>query len=66
MERATDRCEQLLQGMERQVSELIEAVSRGRRVVEKADALVDGLDDLLSREGFEVPTNERRLEGGME
>jgi hypothetical protein len=66
VEIATEQCEHLPQGMERQVSELIEAVSRGRRVVEVADALVDGLDDLLSREGFEVLSNERRREGGIE
>jgi hypothetical protein len=51
--------------MEQQVSELIEAVARGRHVVEKADALVDGLDNLLSREGFEVSSDERRREGGI-
>jgi hypothetical protein len=59
LERATEQCAQLPQGMERQVKELIEAVSRGKYVVEKADALVDGLDNLLSREGFEVPSNEQ-------
>jgi hypothetical protein len=64
--RATEQCEHLPQEMEQQVSELIEAVAQGRRVVEKADALVDGLDNLLSREGFEVSSDERRREGGIE
>ena len=54
VETMTERCEHLPQGMERQVNELIEAVCRGRRVVEKADALVDGLDGLLRGEGFKI------------
>jgi hypothetical protein len=54
VEIATQQCEHLPQGMSRQVNELIGAVCQGRRVVEKTDALVDGLDGLLSREGFEL------------
>lgn len=55
VEIATAQCEHLPQRMDRQVNDLLEAASQGRRVVEKADALVDGLDDLLSREGFKIP-----------
>ncbi|MEE8391529.1 MAG: nucleotidyltransferase domain-containing protein [Anaerolineae bacterium] len=34
------------------VNELIRAVSHGKQVVEKAKALVEGLDNLLSAEGL--------------
>ncbi len=55
VEIAVEQCEKLPNGMVRQVSELIGAVSRGdERVVEKAKALVEGLDGLLSAEGFDL------------
>jgi hypothetical protein len=65
LKHATEQCEHLPQEMERQVRELIEAISPGRQVIEKTDALVDGLDALLSREGFGGPSSEPPREGGM-
>jgi predicted nucleotidyltransferase len=54
VEIAVEQCEKLPAGMARQVSELIGAVSRGDEgVVEKAKALVEGLDDLLSAESLD-------------
>ena len=65
LKHATEQCEHLPQEMERQVKELIEAIAPGRQVIEKTDALVDGLDALLSREGFGGPSSEPPWEGGM-
>lgn len=50
VEIALERCEKVPQGMARQVRELIKSVAIGRRVVEKADALVESLDELLGAE----------------
>jgi len=65
VEIATEQCEHLPQGMEWQVSELIGAVCQNQSVVEKADALVDGLDGLLSREEFEILSSDRWPEGRL-
>ena len=71
LEVAVEQCEKLPADMDRQVKGLIEAVARGdtvsinHRVIEAADALVDGLDGLLSGEGFDLAWGERRPEGGL-
>jgi hypothetical protein len=72
LEIATEQCQKLPADMDLQVKGLIAAVARGdrvsinHRVVEAADALVDGLDGLLSSEGFDLAWGERRPEGGVE
>ena len=52
VEIALKQCEKVPEGMMQQVNELIRAVSHGKQVVEKAKALVEGLDNLLSAEGL--------------
>jgi hypothetical protein len=59
LEIATQQCELRPPEMELQIDELIEAASLGKHVIEKADALVDGLDDLLRSEGFEIVSSQR-------
>ncbi len=55
VEIAVAQCERLPTGMEQQVNGLIHAVSRGdESIIEKAGALVRGLDDLLEAEGFDL------------
>jgi hypothetical protein len=55
VEIALEQCGKLPERMDRQVRELIAAVSRGDRgVVEKADALVEGLDGLLRAEDADL------------
>jgi len=55
VEIALVQCDKLPEGMDRQVRELIAAVSRGGRgVVEKAEALIDGLDGLLRAEDADL------------
>jgi hypothetical protein len=65
VEIAIQQCKLRPHEMELHVNEMLEAVSRGRHVVEKADALVDGLDDLLRSEGFEIVSSERWREGAI-
>jgi hypothetical protein len=59
VEFATQQCELRPPEMELQIDDLIEAVSRGKHIVQKADALIDGLDDLLRREGLEIVSSQR-------
>jgi hypothetical protein len=65
VEIATQQCKLRPPEMELQIDELLDAVSRGKHVVHKADVLIDGLDDLLRREGFEVLSSERWREGDV-
>ena len=52
---ALQQCAQVPEGMDRQVRELIGAVSRGGQgVVESADALIEGLDSLLRAEDADL------------
>ena len=50
VEIALEQCEKVPEGMAQQIGELIRSVSHPKRVVEKAEALIEGLDDLLSME----------------
>lgn len=52
VEIALKQCTKMSKGMERQLNELLGAVSSGKGVVKKAEALIESLDDLLKREGF--------------
>jgi hypothetical protein len=55
VEIALEQCDKLPKGMDRQVRELIGAVSRGGGgVLERADALIEGLDDLLRAEDADL------------
>ena len=46
------QCEKIPEGMRQQLNDLREAVSNGIEVVEKVDALVGGLDELLKKNGL--------------
>jgi hypothetical protein len=51
----SEQCEKTPESMDQQVRELILAISReDGKVIEKADALIDDLDALLSAEGFDL------------
>jgi hypothetical protein len=55
VETALEQCDRVPEGMDRQVRELIAAVSRGGQgVVESADALIEGLDGLLRAEDADL------------
>jgi predicted nucleotidyltransferase len=49
---ALKQCEKVPARMKRQLNELLGAVPSGKRIVQNAEALIDGLDDLLKTEGF--------------
>ncbi|MGH7496011.1 MAG: DUF4037 domain-containing protein [bacterium] len=46
------QCERIPEGMTQQLNDLRKAVLNGMEIVEKADALIGGLDDLLKKNGF--------------
>jgi predicted nucleotidyltransferase len=51
---ASEQCTKLPIGMREGVTELIQAIAReDQRIIKKAEALIDALDDLLSAEGFD-------------
>lgn len=54
VELAQTHCDRVPEGMTQQVNDLLGAVGHGQGVVEKADALVAGLDALLIAEGFDL------------
>ncbi len=54
VEIASEQCAKLPARMREGVTELIQAIAReDQRIIEKAEALIDALDDLLSAEGFD-------------